>query len=261
MRRLIGKVALYAWHTTVCIAVFAFIVTAFWAVSYGISVHRRHQAEALLQELKALQPGAVSLRTVHQIEKQFGGVKHCTGQLCSYDFRIGFAYSPSPIWRRTEWDYVGLRPWQVSANIQVRNDVVTNVEWLAVVARGRGWLYNKGLFSGNEWAWLDISGIVSSERFDQEVNFLQESVEKDAALVVKPHLTVPGGGERLEVFLTPTATPESRAIAFDIDLRCATALLSCTHLCQLAPAAWQSYSQSYKSHGWWVADAEECTAP
>jgi len=276
MRPFIGRARVYVWHTVVCIAVLALILAAVWAVSYALSVHHRHHAERLLQQLAALQPGAASLLAAQQIAKDSSGRKHCTGDLCSYDFENSFAFTnsgPLRVLRRTEWDYLGLRPWQVTARVETRNGELTDIQFMALVGRGRGWLYNEGLFSGNMWAWLMVSIRANSERFEPGVRLDKEYARENAIrtgnqieagsngiLVRKPALDTPGSGETLVVNLSRGAPPESRSVAFDLNLRCATAMSPCTELCQLAPSAWKSYSQFQKSNGWWVDEPADCAA-
>ncbi len=269
MKRFIRKAAVYVWHTVICMAIAAWTVTALWAVCYATSVHRRHQAESLLQQLKSLQFGAAGLHRAQQIAQELGGVEHCREGLCNFDFETGFA-SPL-ILRRTEWDSIGLRPWRVMASIQTKKGEVTAIEFEALVGRGHGWLYNGGLFSGNMWAWWNVSLMVSSERFEQRLSLEKEFVSQNSIkagqnvqpgtngiLVKRANLKIEGSGEALQVYLSPSATPESKANGFNINLRCTTTVLPCTELCQLAPLAWRSYSQFQTSNGWWAEQPDDC---
>jgi hypothetical protein len=250
------------------------ILGVFWTVSYSLSVHQRRQAELLLRQVAALQPGGTGSPAVQQVAKDFGGRRHCSGELCSYDFENSFAFTDSPtgVLRRTEWDYFGLRPWQVTAHIETRSGELSGVYFRAVIGRGRGWLYDKGLFSGSMWAWLMVSVRTDAEQFEQDVKLEKEYVSVQALktghqitagnnglIVGKPHWDTPGSGQVLTVNLSPGTSPASRSVAFDLNLRCATALSLCTELCQLTPAAWRSYSEYQKSNGWWVEEATECT--
>jgi hypothetical protein len=274
MKAFIRRIGVYGWHTTICVAVLASLLTVLWAVSYSISVHQRRQAERLLQQVAGLQSGTPNLSTLHQITREPGVKEHCTPDSCSYDFSYGFGFSDSllsRIFHRTEWDYVGLRPWQVAVHLEVKNGQLSDFESRTVVARGRGWLFNEGLFSGNMWAWLMTSIRSNSEAFEQHVRRegeydQQQAVNtghqivrgSDGLIVGKPNVDTPGSGEGLTVELSPTAPAESRRIAFDVNLRCTTSMSPCTELCQLAPSAWQSYSAVQKSNGWWVDEPIEC---
>jgi len=117
-----------------------------------------------------------------------------------------------------------------------------------------------------------VSVRVNPERFEQTVKLDTEYARKNAIrtgsrievgsngmLVRKPVLDTEGGGETLAV-LSAGTPPESRRFAFDLNLRCATAMSPCTESCQLAPSAWKSYWQFQKSNGWWVDEPVECTA-
>jgi hypothetical protein len=276
MKGLIRRAGVYVWHTIVCMAVFALLVSVFWAVSYGISVHHRRQAERLLQRLTSLQPGTTGLRMVRQIAQESGGKEHCTGDLCSYDFDNGFAFTnsgPLRLLRRTEWDHFGLRPWHITARVRTKGSELTGMEFAPFVGRGQGWLYHEGLFSGSMWAWLAVSVTADSGPFEQQLRLEKEydrqnairtghqiEAGSDGIIVIKPNLDTPGGGQALEVYLSPSAPPESRKLAFDLDLRCATAMSPCSELCQLAPSAWRSYVQFTKSNGWWVGEPPDCAA-
>ncbi len=274
MKAFIRRSGVYLAHTIVCISVVALILAVFWTVSYDLSVHHRRQAEQLVRHLAALPPGTAGSTAVQQIAKDFRGRQHCAGELCSYDFENGFATDGSPlqVLRRTEWDYFGLRPWEVAAHIETRNGEISTIYLRAFVGRGRGWLYNGGLFSGNMWAWLMVSVRSNAEEFAQDLKTGEEYASAQALttghqiaagdnglIVGKPNLDTPGSGEALIVNLSPSAPAESRSIAFDLNLRCATAMSPCTELCQLTPSAWRSYSKFQKSNGWSVEERTECT--
>jgi|SRR5271155_5656415 hypothetical protein len=120
MSAFIRRAGVYVWHMMVCIAAFAAVVSIFWAGAYALSVHSRRQAERMLQQLAAVQPGATSSTKSQAVIEGSGGRKHCTADLCSYDFDDSFMFADSGLKRvfwRTEWDYFGLRPWRVTAYI------------------------------------------------------------------------------------------------------------------------------------------------
>jgi len=273
MRAFSRKVGTYVWHAAVCGAVLALVISAFWAVSYSVSVHHRRKAERLLQQLAALPPGA-DFPTVQRIARVHGGVERCVGDLCSFDFDNSFVYySPGllRVQRRSEWDFFGLRPWRVSAHIETKGSELATMWVEAAVGRGQGWLYHEGPLSGGMWSWLEVSVMVDAGRFEQQLTMEKESdrkfvvgtgrqIEADSngIIVTKPHLTTPGGGEALGVYLSPTAPSESRKAAFDLNLRCATTLVPCTEPCQFAPSAWHSYAQFIKSNGWALDESTNC---
>lgn len=103
---------------------------------------------------------------------------------------------------------------------------------------------------------VNVSVRSNPELFEQEARLETESAKAQAIktghrvaagdqgiLVSKPNLDTPGSGEVLAVNLLPGAPPESRRIAFNLNLRCATAMSPCTELCQLTPSAWKLYSR------------------
>jgi hypothetical protein len=276
VKTFICRAGVYVWHTIVCVAVLGLLLSVFWAVSYSLSVHHRRQAERMLRQLAALQPGATDYRTVQRIARDSGGKEYCTDEFCRYDFDNSFPFTgswPQRVLRRTEWDYFGLRPWQVSALIIKRGSQTTEVGFSVIVGRGRGWLVNEGLFSGNMWAWRMASVTINSERFGQLLGLEKErdhesaigngrllEAGSDGIIMIKPSFDIVGGGEALQVYLSPDAPPASRRIAFDLNLRCATTMSPCSELCQLAPSAWRSYVQFAKSEGSSVGEPTDCTA-
>ena len=254
----IRRAGVYVWHAIVCIAVLGLLLMVFWAASYAISVHHRRQAELLLQQLALLHPGASDFSAVQQISKEFGGAPHCASDVCSYDFEQEFAFSdsgPRRVFRRTEWDYFGLRPWQLTAHIKTKNRELTDTSFRVLVGRGRGWLYNEGMLSGSMWALLMVSVRINAEAFERNVRFekkragIQQIEARNGIILGKPTLDTPGSGEMLTANLSPDAPPESKRMAFDVNLRCTTSMSPCTELCQLFPAAWQSYSQFQSPRG------------
>ena len=164
---------------------------------------------------------------------------------------------------------LALRPWKVTAHIQTSNGGVTDLYVQTWIGRGRGWLYNEGLFAGNLWAWLIVNVSSSRDGFDERAKREQEYLDAQSGgqktaqgdsgiLVRKPNVDAGGSGEALAVDLSPSAPPQSRNAGFDVNLGCATAMKPCTHLCQLAPSAWRQYAQYMKSNGWWVEEPSEC---
>jgi len=256
----------------ICALALAFAVTLFWALAYSVSIHRRHQAERLLQQLSSLQQNGASSVNIKQIAKASGGKEHCANDSCTYDFEYGSAFSSSrtpQVFRRTEWDYLALRPWQVTAQIRTSNGNLTDLYVLAGVGRGRGWLYNEGLFAGNMWAWMIVNISCDPRQFDERIKQEREYLESQSVrrnvdpgnngiFVGKPNVDGPGSGDALWVNLSPGAPPESRIAGFDVNLRCATTITPCTHLCQFAPSAWHVYAQYMKSNGWWAEEPAEC---
>jgi hypothetical protein len=264
----------YFSHTIACLSALGLILGVFSAVFYALSVHHRREAEHLLRQIAALRPGVTDLRTVKRIAREAGGEEHCAGDLCSYDFEYHFALTNSGlgVFRRTEWDYFGLRPWRINARIETKGSELTATDFGLLVGRGRGSLVHEGLFSGRMWSWLLISVTAESGRFQSQLGLEKETRREYAisgqryseaggngVIVTKPNLDTPGGGEALDVFLSPNAPPESRKAAFDLNLSCATKMQPCTVPCQLAPSAWPLYVQFIKSNGWAAEEPAECT--
>jgi hypothetical protein len=257
MKAFILKAGVYVYHTVICTSVIVAILVGFWALSYARSVHQRHRAERLLQQLATVQIGPASFHSVEEIVREFNAKQACKNEICDYDFKEGFefiSYGPMRFLLRTEWDYLGFRPWNLAARIATNGSEVVNVEFSVSVGRGHDWLWNQGPISGNMWAWVVDSVNISPSRFEQYFRLEQESsnstaiypghqieIGMDGVIVRKPTLDTPGGGKALDVTLSPNATANGRRSAFDINLRCATSLSGCNQLCRLAPSAWQRY--------------------
>jgi hypothetical protein len=253
-------------------AALALVLSVFWAISYVLSIHHRRQAEQMLQQLSALQPGATDFHTVQRIAKGSGGREYCTDELCRYDFDNDLWPRRVFGWQRwrTEWDYFGLRPWQVSVYILKRTSGLTDMWVLAFVGRGRGWLENEGFFSGSSWASWEVSIRTSAVEFDHAFGREKEEVLSYGRRTADQIEATSNGivvdtppqkrGEVLLVYLSPKASSNIRSAAFDLNLRCATTISPCTQLCQIAPSAWHSYVQFYESNGLTVGQTTDCAA-
>lgn len=274
MRVSIRRAGVYVWHTLVCMTALALVLSVFWGVCYVLSVRHRRHAEQMLQQLAALPPGATDFRRFQQIARDAGGREYCNEQLCRYDFDDSFMFAASRLPRvltRTEWDHFGLRPWTVSVVIWKRLSGLTDVEVMAGVGRGRGWLQNEGLFSGNMWAEWVVVVRTNAEEFDhalarEKESFLSyrgrsaEQIETtvNGIVVSTPRPGEKRAGQLLNVHLSPKASSDIRNAAFDLNLRCATDISPCTQLCQLAPSAWHAYVQFVESNGLTVGQSPEC---
>jgi hypothetical protein len=263
----IRTVGIYIWHAVICVSVFAVIVASCWFASYGVSVHRRHRAERLLQHFVALSTVPSDNSALQRFAKESGVTPKCVSDSCVYDFTEDFWFGtgwPSRLFRRTEWDYVGLRPWQAAVRFKVKNGVLTDSTFDFLVGRGRGWLYSESALSGNMWAWVGSSVRVNAGAFAQGVEFEKERLRlqtwagRPGILIQKPTMDIGGGGQMLMVILSPDAPSETKGIAFDINLECATSFSPCAETCQLFPSAWRSYAQFQKSQGWYVDEPPIC---
>jgi len=278
MGAFIQRIGVYVWHAAMCAAVLAFVLALIWATLYAISVRHRSRAERLLQRVSALMSPSDSDRSVVQrFSKDFNAEVHCDREICTYDVNEGFAFTlsgPGRFLRRTEWDYVGLRPWRVTVHLKTANARIVACTFDVLVGRGRGWLYSEGPLSGNKWAWLLISMRSGADGFQQGVKFEQdrataESIKAgqqlwagdNSIIIQEPNLDTEGSGQALTANLSPDAPALSRSVAFNVNLRCTTTFSPCTELCQLYPSAWQSYAQFQKSRGWYVEEPSVCFLP
>lgn len=266
VRTVVRSAATYIWHALTCAFVFVLALFVFWAASYSQSVHRCRQAEKLLQQLETVQFGAAGFQTAQKIARDFKAKEHCSSGSCEYGFAYSFDFGgggPLGFLRRTEWDYAALRPWSFRAYVSTKDGQVTSLGFSSFVGRGREWLWNQGPFAESMWGWLDYAVDGHPGRYAQRLAGEQQSARtqgantghqieagRDGLIITTPSLDVPGGGQALDVYLSPDAPREGRRIAFDLNLGCATSLNACTKLCQLAPSAWRSHVDYIQSNGW-----------
>jgi hypothetical protein len=264
--KFIRTAGVYAWHAVICASVLAVLFAMFLSALYGISVHRCRRAERFLQYFATL-PTHLDNQTLQRFANHSGGTLNCGDDSCVYNHKEGFGFSsngPFRPFRRTEWDYVAIRPWQIAVQLKTKNGELANSTFDFFVGRGRGWLYSETPLSGSMWAWLAISIRKSSQGFTEIAHLakdrlrLQRWADGPGILIQKPNLTIDGSGEMLIVHLSPDAPRESKDIAFDLNIRCATSMSPCTEQCQLSPSAWQSYRQFQKSQGWYVEEPGVC---
>ena len=267
MRRFILRIGVCIWHGFICFSVLVVLLALLWAAFYGLSVHRRVRAERLIRHFTALNFAHPDEPSFQQLKNEIGAAPKCTGDVCSYEFAEGFGISssgPFRLLRRTEWDYVGVRPWQLKLEFKTQDGRVSDATYSVMVGRGRGWLYNQGPLSGSMWSWLAGWVRGSADSFDSLLKIEKERLHREGSagstgiIVQKTNLTIEGGGEALSATFAPDAPLQSRRIAFDVNLRCATSMVACTELCQLFPSAWQSYAQFQKSQGWYVEEPGVC---
>lgn len=249
------KAGIYIWYSVVCLSVFAVLLGLYWSAAYSFSVRHRRQAERMLEQLAALQPGSKNPRSAQQIAKDFGGKGSCFPEICTYDFEDNFTFGnswPQRVVGRTEWDNFGLRPWQVSGVIKKETEDPTDVR----IATAVGW--NRGF---DMWSWrvVDVTTL-GAKKFedlsaDAERYALTESERKArlaqdqsyGVLMRRPSLDTPGGGEALSVYLSSAAPTTSRKAVFDINLRCATSIRPCAELFQLVPSLRPFYDRTVKN--------------
>jgi hypothetical protein len=253
--RFFRRVGIHAWHTIACLAVLAILLGSYWSVAYSVSVHRRRRAEQMLQQLGTLEAGVKSPRSAQQIARDFGGKESCFPEICTYDLDDSFAFGNSWFRRlmgRTQWDYFGLRPWQV--NVVIRNPPKDTSDVQVVAAVG----WNRGF---DMWSWrvievttLDAKNFEDlsedKERYAVTESQRQTRLTQDRScgvVIRRPNLDTPGGGEALSVYLSSSASPASRKAVFDINLRCATSFRPCADMLQLAPSLRPFYERTLKS--------------
>lgn len=260
-------------HSLLCLTAGAGVCFFLWCAGYAVNVRREHRAEELLERLRALQVEKSSRDEAETLSREFGGKRECKAAECEYALEISFGVHDllsRALTKRSDVDYVGLRPWRFTATVGVRDDRVGSIGFTEMVARGRGWLYRDGLLEGPMWSWLAASTDISRDGFDWRLKFEQETARRDPALVSKwqhsglyvtqPAMDIHGGGEMLKAVLSPDAHDDRREAAFAVNLKCATAMKSCLWRCELAPQMWRRYVEQQEAQGYWVEKPDECAA-
>jgi hypothetical protein len=221
-----------------------------WVVLYVGSRSQRRKAERLIADLRAFGFSGANFTAVRDFALQHGGVVAegvpsqsppftCTVQNCMFDAWLGFPFSRPPANQRL-WHslypnlpYLGLRPWVIYVNFEVRDGV------LARSSTHIGQLKRAGLGS---YAELEYS--ILTER--TPTFYRPPAGRSDDFVVSKPHVTGPPTEAWGAWTLQASNAPMNRV--FDIDLRCLTTILhGCSGLSALAPSAWQHYQAALKS--------------
>jgi hypothetical protein len=239
-----------------------------WLYLFLDSVRERRRAENLIADLKSFPFATAGFPEVRQLTNRYGGTavqsfplpkflppgppwrflghpnseiplpeartrQTCTPQDCTFNVRIApriCIYDLRLDYRVSEFlasalAYVGLRPWAVSTSFQVKNGKLWETQSGAGQARRET--------SGNQRiGMLDYQVISMSKANAAELN------RPDYVVFVPHRGTV---FSNLCVYFTQTADATTGR-AFDVDLRCFTALTrSCNGFSELAPSAWVDY--------------------
>jgi hypothetical protein len=158
----------------------------------------------------------------------------CTPQDCTFDVGIAsqtWIYDLRLDYRISELlasvlEHVGLRPWVVFTNFQIKNGKLWETQTIAVQARRETLGSHQGI------------GTVSYQVTSRSKANASESNRPGYAVFVPHRGTV---GSNLSAYFTQTADTRSGR-AFDVDLRCFTFLTrSCNGSSELAPSAWADY--------------------
>jgi hypothetical protein len=241
MKAFLRRAGIYIWHTVVCMTVFALLLGLYWCVAYSVSVHHRHRAEQMLQQLAAMDLATQNPAAVKRIARDLGAKESCFEEICNYEFGNSFLFGGSSFMRtlgRTEWDYLGLRPWQLTVVVYKGKDDLNGMQ--ADVALG--WNRNFDMWS---WKVVDVT-VLNAPQFEERIQNEYAATEperqarlardrSDGVYVIRPSLDTPGGGEAVSISLSSKAPAETRRAVFDVDLRCVTSRNPCFKMSQFVP--------------------------
>jgi len=252
-------------------AVFALlvIVSCSWLALYLESIHHRRLAERLIAELRAFPFATAGFVEVRDLANRYGGNArqqfpllkflppgipivdakgqrqtpapmrpNCTPQDCTFDISIKPFWYDFPlnyqaaVWLGSALAHSGVRPWVLQARFDIRGGKLES----SVTTVGQLRRVRREFFEGVAPLEYDvISRAYSPDRFPNG--------DFRAGI---PHISG-GPVDILSVQLAQTPNAPIRR-AFDIDLRCFTAVLrSCRGFSELAPSAWHEYQTQLKA--------------
>jgi hypothetical protein len=211
-------------------ALWLIIAVPFWA----IALHRQHENQELLAELKVLRPGVTSYSEIVALADRYGyqraSDRPCTAQQCSL-WKEDFSY---PLWAlrhhkfvRSIWRVTAVPPWRIYSALTIRD----------------------GRLAGYSFSAL---------RFYE---FLAEGATLNDAesLVSEPHYAPPPRpgiyevrlgshrGDVIGVRISKDASPTERDHAYAIRLSCLNRPRGCSP-CEMMRPAWEDYVAYYKQH-------------
>jgi hypothetical protein len=222
-----------------------------WVVLYLSARYERRKAEHLIADLRVFPFATAGFAEVRDFALQHGGGVAgggpsqtppftCTAQNCRFDIWLGrpFSRPPTNQWLRqplyATLPYLGLRPWVVYADFEVRGGVLMR-------SRTQIGQLKRGALGGY-MGLLTIEYSILTER--TTTPYFRQTGRSDDYAVVKPHVTGPPTEAYQAWVLQAPDAPMTRV--FDTDLRCLTTIIhGCSGLSDLAPSAWQHYQASF----------------
>lgn len=213
-------------------------------VSMAIDVWRGNSLLLRVKQLRAREStfdDAMRLALEYAGHVDYGG-EPCSPRNCSFTISLGYVWTGlQALISETDLLWAaGIRVSMFGASVQVRDGHVIG-KGFTVWTEAR-----RGLPSGQ---WLVTTTELTDHfpRADYHYGRLRGLEEHPNHHVAKPHLTTSGGGQVLEVEVTPDATAREIERAFDFRLSCISSLVGCSGLGDLLPAAWEDYVASEMS--------------
>jgi hypothetical protein len=248
---------------------FLIFISCSWLLLYLDSVHQRHKAERLLNELKSFPFATAGFFEVRELANRYGGTAvlqspilqlprygitlhdprgkveisanqggpfTCTVRECTFNIAIQPRVIELPLRYRAEQllstglAYSGVQSWSLYARFEV-SDGRLKRSWTSI-----GQLRSELVRSN--------SGIDKElVPFEYEVESTDDPVTFSSTggyRVGVPYIT--GGPAHILLARLPQTTDAPTQRAFDVDLRCLTAVFrSCRGFGELAPSAWADY--------------------
>jgi len=227
------------------VVILLFILAFSWLSLYLSSFYQRRKAEHLIAELRTFPFATAGFAEVRDFVLRHGGMAKpepsqappfgCTAQGCMFQIWLGRPFSQPPtnqqVWQSLypTLPYVGLRPWNVYVQLEVRNGVLMRSTTIVGQLR-RGDMGTFGL--------LTIEYSIHTER--SSTPYSRSGDRTDDYLVLTPHVTGPPTKALSSWVVQSSDAPMNRV--FDVDLRCLTTIFrGCSDPSALAPSAWQHY--------------------
>jgi hypothetical protein len=211
-----------------------FLVFSAELLIYAANLRTRHQAEALLQEVRTIRVGESTSADVLRIVQHYPSALPGSASSCASDEshsirigddvinRLGFAVP----WLRI----LGARPSGAVAMFLLKKGQVCYVS------------YSFGAAVSN----LDLDAEVTETVFNCNVNATGYSLEAC--------YSVDEGASRLSRRLTAKisnlASAQQRQHAFGFNLACLTSIRGCQQLCEMNPSVWNDVLAQAKMQGW-----------
>jgi hypothetical protein len=193
----------------------------------------RHQAEALLREVRTIKVGESTTADVLRIVQHYPAAPPGSASSCASD---------------------------QSYSIRIANDVVNRlglaVPWLRILgARPSGavamFLLKKGHVCYSSY---EFGAAVSDLELEAQVTERFFDCDVDATEYPEACYWVAEGASRLRRTLTAElsnlARAQDRQHVFGFDLSCLTSIRGCQQLCEMNPSAWSDVLVQGKKHGW-----------
>lgn len=200
---------------------------------YSANLRTRHQAEALLRDVRSIRVGESTTADVLRIVQRYPSALPGSASSCAADEshsiliandiinRLGFA---APGFR-----ILGVRPSGVVVMFLLENGQVCYMSYAFGAALSD----------------LELEAEVTERLFDCDVNATEYPEACYSVAEGSIRLT-----RRLTAELSNLASPQQRQHAFGFDLSCLTKIRGCRRLCEMNPSVWRDEVARARKEGW-----------